>query len=88
MDDSQLGFEPKSVCYAIIDYTNWKGRRAKRPVVLHGIIHSSTEWHIEQQWLLVAYCLEDSIVKKFALSDCHGWRRMTSEEVLAKDWEK
>ena len=88
MNDPQLGFDPKSVCMAIIDYTNWKGRRSERPVVLRGISHGATKWHLEQQWLLIAHCLEDGVVKEFSLQNVHGWRRMTSEEVGKVDWKK
>lgn len=60
----------------VIDYTNWKDRRARRRISpTGGLVWMSNEpWHPAEQWLVPAICHEDGKHKYFALSGIHAWR--------------
>jgi predicted DNA-binding transcriptional regulator YafY len=55
-----------------IDYTNWRGVRAKREIEPMFWTFTSNEWHRERQWLLTATDLEKREVRMFALSGVHN----------------
>jgi hypothetical protein len=58
----------------IIDYTNWRGERAKRRVVPISLVFTYNEWHPEQQWLMIALDSENGGKKKFfAMKGIHSW---------------
>ena len=50
-------------------YTNWKGKRGFREVIPQRIYFGSTEWHKEEQWLMVAYDLDKKAERTFAMKD-------------------
>lgn len=50
-------------------YTNWKGNRGFREVIPQRIYFGSTEWHKEEQWLMVAYDLDKKAERTFAMKD-------------------
>lgn len=58
-----------------IDYTNWKGVRAKRLIVPIRIYWGATEYHKEMQHLLVALDLEKQAERTFAMKDIHSWNK-------------
>lgn len=59
--------------YVEIDYTNWRGERAKRIIRPLQIWFGSTEWHPEPQWFLSAFDLAKANSRDFAMKDIHGW---------------
>jgi hypothetical protein len=58
----------------IIDYTNWRGERSLRRIMPMGIQWTSSEWHPEEQWLLVARDLVKNEPRMFAMKDIHSWK--------------
>jgi len=60
----------------IIDYTNWRGKRALRRIVPMAIEFSKNEYHTEIQWLLEAVDLNDADhkIKTFAVKGIHSWK--------------
>lgn len=56
-----------------IDHTNWRGERRKRLVRPIRWFFGSNKWHREEQWLMVAYCLERGEERDFAMSGLHGF---------------
>jgi hypothetical protein len=64
--------------YVVIDYTNWKNRRAHRYIHPLRIYRGSNEWHPIEQWLLDAICFEDGKVKSFAMCNIHAWVEVES----------
>jgi hypothetical protein len=57
----------------IIDYTNWRGERAKRRIAPASIFWGATEWHPDEQWHLLALDLDRDVERVFAMKDIHGW---------------
>lgn len=53
-----------------VQYTNWKGNTREREIKPISLRWGVTRYHTEMQWLLVAWCMEDEIIKEFALKDC------------------
>lgn len=89
VDDSHYIFEnctwneqpvPKPVKPVSIDYTNWKGSRRTRKVLPITIQFIKSEWHPEEQWVLLAYDLEEEStpIKYFAMATIHGWTQCFS----------
>jgi hypothetical protein len=66
-------FVMASVHEVQIDYTNWKGERAKRRIIPKQFWFGSNEWHPEPQWLLDAYDTEKEVSRTFAMNGIHGW---------------
>lgn len=58
----------------VIDYTNWRGERSKRTIEPFSIRFGSTEWHKEDQWLLMAWT--DKGRREFAMKDIHSWKEV------------
>jgi predicted DNA-binding transcriptional regulator YafY len=56
-----------------IDYTNWKGERAKRIVLPLSIFWGASQWHPKPQWLMYAFDYGRDDVRHFALSSIHNW---------------
>ena len=50
-------------------YTNWKGNTRERTILPIRIEFKSTEWHKEEQWLLIALDLEKNEERAFAGDD-------------------
>lgn len=56
-----------------IDYTNYRGERAKRLIRPQQIWFGATEWHPKPQWLLTAHDLEKDAIRDFAMDQIHHW---------------
>jgi predicted DNA-binding transcriptional regulator YafY len=56
-----------------IDYTNFRGERGYRFIEPVEIYYGSTEFHQEEQWLLVALDIEKQEYRYFAMQDIHSW---------------
>lgn len=64
----------------IIDYTNWRGERRERlvePLLAEPMVWGKSEWHPEDQWLLQAMDMKDGVVKQWAMSGIHSWRKVS-----------
>jgi predicted DNA-binding transcriptional regulator YafY len=58
----------------IIDYTNYRGERAKRRIKPIGsMIFTHNEWHPDQQWLMLALDVERGEKRFFAMKSIHSW---------------
>lgn len=57
-------------------YTNYKGVTEPRIVTPHQIEFGSTEWHQEEQWLLVGWCHDRQAFRKFAMKDMGKWEAL------------
>ena len=55
----------------VIDYTNYRGERAKRKIRPISIKFGSNQWHAEPQWLMDALDLDKNEVRTFAMRDIH-----------------
>ena len=56
-----------------IDYTNWRGIRARRVVLPEKILFGQNEWHPEPGWLLQAVDLKTGETRTFSLKNIHAW---------------
>lgn len=54
-------------------YTNYRGETSERNIIPKEIIFSATEWHPEEQWLLVADDLDKKAERSFAMKDIKKW---------------
>ena len=71
----------------VIDYTNYRGERALRPIEPARIVFGATPWHPEKQWLLEAFDIVKNEHRSFALAGVPGWftpNLATVEASLAK----
>jgi hypothetical protein len=57
-----------------VDYTNWRGVRRLRRLVPRTIRFGRSEFHDDEQWLLVATCLESCRELEFSIKTIHSWR--------------
>lgn len=57
-----------------IDYTNWRGERAKRLIRPVDIVWMNSEWHHETQWILLAIDVAKGEEREFAMTNIHGWK--------------
>ncbi|MGV3721359.1 MAG: hypothetical protein ACO1SX_10670 [Actinomycetota bacterium] len=57
----------------VIDYTNWRGERAKREILPFRLWFGSNDWHPEPQWLLDAWDAEKDELRIFAMRGIHAW---------------
>lgn len=58
----------------IIDYTNWRGERAKRRIAPASIFWGETEYHPgPKQWFLLALDLDRDVERAYAVKDIHSW---------------
>lgn len=59
----------------LIDYTNWKGERAKRLIVPHEktLRFTGSEYHPEAQWVFDALDVERNVIRTFAVLNVHSW---------------
>ena len=62
-----------------IDYTNHQGMRTMRRILPHEFRFEASEWHPEQQWVLVAFDTEKNQFRHFAMKDIHSWRPLVFE---------
>lgn len=56
-----------------IDYTNWQGKRSVRRIFPMVLRFTKTEWHPEEQWMLLARDLDKDELRDFAMKDIHSW---------------
>lgn len=56
-----------------IVYTNYKGRTAVRKIFPKEICFGHTDWHPEEQWLMVAYDIGKDADRTFAMKDIKSW---------------
>ena len=54
-------------------YKNWKGETGIRNIIPKEIVFTSTEWHPEKQWCLVAYDIDKNADRTFACKDVASW---------------
>lgn len=57
----------------IIDYVNWRGIRALRLIQPIKIEFKSTEFHMQEQWILTAVDVEKGEVREFAMDEIRTW---------------
>lgn len=55
-------------------YKNWKNETRIRTIQPVCIVFKSTEWHPEEQWILVALDIEKNEIRNFAVKDIKEWR--------------
>ena len=55
-----------------IDYTNYKGERAKRKIMVRDITWGTTEWHPEPGFLLHAVDLRRNELRSFSMKMIHN----------------
>jgi len=75
----------------VIDYTNYRGERALRPIEPTRISFGSTPWHPDPQWLLEAWDITKNVHRTFALNGIPGWyppAGATAEASLAKQLQR
>jgi hypothetical protein len=53
-----------------VHYRNWRGEERTREVRPISLRYGRTDWHPNDQWLLLAVDEEDARTKEFALKDC------------------
>jgi len=58
----------------LIDYTNHNGERSFRRIYPASLSWGHTEWHPDDQWLLLAYDIDRSVWRHFAMSGIHSWK--------------
>lgn len=71
----------------VIDYTNYRGERALRPIEPTRILFGSTPWHPDPQWLLEAWDITKNEHRSFALNGIPGWhmpKQATIEASIAR----
>lgn len=57
----------------VILYRNWQGDIAYRTVLPKSIYYGSSQWHPEEQWLLIADDLEKKAERHFSMKDILSW---------------
>ena len=57
----------------VILYRNWRGEIANRTILPKSVYYGSSQWHSEEQWLLVADDLEKNAERHFAMKDILSW---------------
>ncbi|RLA60501.1 MAG: hypothetical protein DRQ89_12740 [Epsilonproteobacteria bacterium] len=58
------------------DYTNWKGKKATREIIVECVEYGFTEFHEQSQWLLRGFCLEKNETRSFAMRDITNIRNI------------
>lgn len=53
----------------VFEYTNYKGEKDHRRVVVNHMKFGSNEWHTEPQWLMVAADFTKKAIREFAMKD-------------------
>lgn len=66
-----MSYDSKKV--VIVDYTNWRGERRRRPIVPVQVCFGTSQYHLGEQWFLLVFDCEDGALKDFALSGFHGF---------------
>lgn len=53
------------------DYINYRGERSHRRVLPRRMVYEKTEWHPEEQWLLIAWDIEKQAERSFAMKEMY-----------------
>lgn len=64
----------------LIDYTNYRSERSERCVLPISWRFASSEWHKDEQWLMLALDLEKQANREFAMADIHSWKPYTDQK--------
>lgn len=67
-----------------IVYTNYKGKTATRRIIPERMYYGKTEYHPEEQWLLVAHDVEKKAQRTFAVCDIDNWARLVTPSVTVE----
>jgi len=67
-------YDPTTI---VIDYTNYRGERARRRILPNRLWFGAAEWHPEPQWILDAWDIEKGAIRSFAMRDVHSWEPET-----------
>lgn len=54
-------------------YTNYRGETKYRNIVPLRIQFTATDWHPEEQWILVAHDVDKNAERGFAIKDIKEW---------------
>ncbi len=54
-------------------YTNYKGETEVRKIVPKELKFGSTQYHLQEQWLLVAHDVDKDAERTFAMKDVKCW---------------
>ena len=54
-------------------YTNHRGETSIRTIMPKAIQFLSNEWHLEEQWCLIAHDLEKNAERTFACKNIQAW---------------
>jgi predicted DNA-binding transcriptional regulator YafY len=65
-----LEFDPTTI---VIDYTNYRGERARRRILPNRLWFGAADWHPEPQWILDAWDIQKGAIRSFAMRDIHSW---------------
>jgi len=57
-----------------IQFTNYRNETTVRTIIPKEIKYGKTEYHPEEQWLLVAWDCEKQAERTFAMKDVKEWR--------------
>ena len=69
MTNRQL--DPKKQVFIL--YTNYRGETRIRRIIPIALEFCATEWHPEEQWILLAYDLDKKAERSFACKDIKAW---------------
>lgn len=65
----------------IIDYTNWRGERAKRHIMPIHMWFGHNRFHGDrEQWFVEAVDLDKGETRVFAMEKIHSWKQETPNE--------
>lgn len=56
-----------------VKYKNWRGQVAVRTIIPQKIYFGSTEYHMEEQWLLEVWDCDRDAMRVYALKDITQW---------------
>ncbi len=56
-----------------IMYTNYRGETGERKIIPQRIYFGKTDYHPEEQWLLVAFDIDKNAERTFAIKDIQKW---------------
>jgi predicted DNA-binding transcriptional regulator YafY len=63
-------------------YTNYQGKTAQRRIIPKEILYTSTQWHPQEQWCMLAFDLRSQQERCFALKDVLKWEGPQKVEAL------
>lgn len=55
-------------------YTNWKGETEWRKIIPMSIYFGSTDYHPEEQWLMIVWDLDKDAQRIYAIKDIKEWK--------------